>query len=817
MFGIQADFEYRAYDGAPGGNSVVQLPFTLLNLVFRKEDADHNILYALKLDSRSPLRSQLEPYIETVDWASLNFMGFALGDQMEAIAHQYVAALDPGLRLERVREFLMSGTIKDPRDPTGLSKIKIRIMLDGDWEVLFPRSTFDFVPNTGTPFNAGANQIEFRGNLDRVALRDFGIDIQYWNPAADNFKGDWRRLLKIDLLDGSKITGIHARVVLTPVVAPPKYELVPGTDQRYRPVHLTLEGVSLSYDHVDFDMGGDLSDALIDLLDDLARHTNAGLDFYKAIANDVVASVEKNLNALTPPDMPPLLDFPAEAVYGAAFGRPPADQVQFSYRPQIDIVAGTGKVRAIHFRHREWNRPLLPGGPGGLDPGGLLDPDVSVIDRIKDALNVNGFLADIFNIRIPVPRPDPAALSRRALDDVLERLGDRPFRARDAAALSLLKDGVPAAVLGCLRWADVDLRRETIHAATGAAPRDYRISAASVKALQGLERPRAAGHGRRGAPAATRDTAVFATPQGAPIGERGVASLWLTYKGLIDAWTKVPDLDLPDENDPPLPVTMGAPVGVALGYAVNFVVPNVQLAFLHAAQGFALAKPDFATAELATVYPPFGAGGQALTVRTATPTQAPHVDFTTGPRPLLVLQGLPVQLLVGNGGAAPLAARVDGTVGLRFRFLECPECVQGREATFLALLQNLICLAETGLIDIKGNPATLLQCLVHPHPVALAVDPPMAVSSVVVDDPGTFPPGGFPAGSTQETQLRALLEATLPFVLAQMIPVPVLFDLFHLVPQNIRTQPAPDGLAMAVAERGWMALVQKIPPETATT
>ena len=817
MFGIQADFEYRAYDGAPLGNSVVALAFALLNLVFRKEDTDHNVLYALRIDSRSPLRSQLEQHIATVDWASLNFIGFALGDQMEAIARQYVAALDPGLRLERVREFLMSGTIKDPRDPTGLSKIKIRIMLDGDWEVLFHRSTVDFGPNAGTPFNAETNQIEFRGNLDRVALRDFGIDIQYWNPAADNFKGDWRRLLKIDVLDGSSIKDIHARFVLTPVVAPSKYELVPGTGQQFRPVQLTIEGVSLSYDHVDFDVGGDLSDALIDLLDDLARHTNAGLDFYKAIANKVVAAVESNLNALTPPDMPPLLDFPAEALYGAAFGGPPAEQVRFSYRPQIDILKGADNARAIHFRHREWKWPLPPYGPGGLDPGGLLDPDISILDRIKDALTVNGFLADIFNIRIPVPTLDPAAISRAALDDVLERLGDRPFRTRDAALLSLLKDGVPAAVLGRLRWTDVDVRRETIHAAIAAAPRDYRISATSVQALEALERPRAARRGRRGTSAATQDRVVFATPEGAPIGERGVAALWLTYKGLTDAWTKLPDIELPDESDPPLPVTMGQPVAAALGYAVNFVVPNVQLAYLHAAQGFALAKPDFAIAELIAVYPPFGGGGQTLTVRTATPAQAPRVDFTTAPRPLLLLQGLPVQLLVGNGGGTPLAARVDAAVGLQFRFLECPECMQGREPTFLALLQNLMCLAETGLIDIKGNPATLLQCLLHPHPVALAVDPPMTVSSIVVDDAGTFPPGGFPAGSPQETQLRALLEATLPFVLAQMIPIPVLFDLFHLVPQNVRTQPAPDGPATAVAARGWMALVQKIPPETATT
>ena len=71
----------------------------VVNLLFGKEDAEHNVLYALKLDSRSALRSPLEQHIQTVDWDSLNIMEFALGDQLEALAHQYVGTLDRGLRL----------------------------------------------------------------------------------------------------------------------------------------------------------------------------------------------------------------------------------------------------------------------------------------------------------------------------------------------------------------------------------------------------------------------------------------------------------------------------------------------------------------------------------------------------------------------------------------------------------------------------------------------------------------------------------------------------------------------------------------------
>lgn len=83
--------------------------------------------------------------------------------------------------------------------------------------------------------------------------------------------------------------------------------------------------------------------------------------------------------------------------------------------------------------------------------------------------------------------------------------------------------------------------------------------------------------------------------------------------------------------------------------------------------------------------------------------------------------------------------------------------------------------------------------------MALVHDGEVAITGMAVESPGTFPPG-------TPAQVQELAAATLPKVLARMIPVPILFDLFHLVPLANRNR-EPETLK---GMQGWLTLLQPV-------
>jgi hypothetical protein len=788
------DFEYRLYDGAPAGTSVLHLAMTLVN----------PLLEGLKIRSGARLKDQLEQHIDTLDWSGLG----TFGEQAEQTVHNAVAGLDPELVLERVHEFLGSGSFTH-----NYVDYKVRLYLDGDWEVLFSDHTFGLVPGTETPIDSQSDLIRFRANLARIALRDFGIDVRYWNAAANNFEGAWLRLAKIDLVDDSKVTGIHAAVSLGIVAGQEVLQLLQTDVERFRPITFGLKGLGMSYDNVDIDLGGDVSDWILDKVKELLNRIYSGLNFYEAIANKLMERAEKEIRAAVPETLPAILHFPHEVVYGRGFERPAAEQLAFRYRPEIEIVgAAAQRARAIHFRHkqRKWILPPEIGG-GGLGDilDDLFDPDrFTILDRIKDLISIYDILgSNALDIRVPIPRPDLSGLSRDAIAKAVNTLREGPFRARDESALQLLKDGLSFDALGALRWTEVDLEKRQLTGAAARARRGVALSAQSVRALQEWRRlqtapgPRGRDRGR-----AAKGGFVFTAFGAEPLGPRALATLWLTYQAAIDLGSRLPDIDIDElyEHSPPLP-GIRQDVPAAIAYAVNSVVPNVQLGFLHAYGGLNLSAGGLPTAEFETIYPPMAGLNQAFSIRTLTPPQAPVVDFVSQAIPRMTLSALPVELVLAGASEQPLVASLDLTAGLTFEFLQCPACVQGKEEVFLDLLGNLVCLGSLGLIQLTGDVVPILQCLLHAHPIALAPDGSIAVHGLNVQATGTFPPGAIAPGSAEEQQLKALLSSTLPRVFAGMVRPPVLFDLFHLIPQSIRDTSAP-----ATAGQGWMMLMQPL-------
>ena len=63
-----------------------------------------------------------------------------------------------------------------------------------------------------------------------------------------------------------------------------------------------------------------------------------------------------------------------------------------------------------------------------------------------------------------------------------------------------------------------------------------------------------------------------------------------------------------------------------------------------------------------------------------------------------------------------------------------------------------------------------------------------------------------PGDGKVRDQLRALLTQALPDVLERLLPVPVLFDMFHVLPLTMRNREED----VLTASRGWMTLLQPI-------
>jgi hypothetical protein len=212
--------------------------------------------------------------------------------------------------------------------------------------------------------------------------------------------------------------------------------------------------------------------------------------------------------------------------------------------------------------------------------------------------------------------------------------------------------------------------------------------------------------------------------------------------------------------------------------------------------GFDLSLPSLDSATYAGVYPPL-AGQGAFSVSIATPASQPSLSLMTGGLPLLRINGLPVQLELAGSGQQPLAATVALDLQLEPVFLKCDDCVIGREASFLDLLRNLLCIARLGLIQISGNPATALECVLHLYAIALRPSGETALRQASVTAPGTFPQ------PVALAQLESLLKQVLPQALVQLAPVPILFDFFHVIPDGVRLT----SIQQVNAHSGWFTLM----------
>jgi integral membrane sensor domain MASE1 len=73
---------------------------------------------------------------------------------------------------------------------------------------------------------------------------------------------------------------------------------------------------------------------------------------------------------------------------------------------------------------------------------------------------------------------------------------------------------------------------------------------------------------------------------------------------------------------------------------------------------------------------------------------------------------------------------------------------------------------------------------------------------VSIADPGTFPQ------PSAQGQLESLLRQVLPQVFALLVPVPILFDIFHLIPDSLRL-PAEQ---LVDANKGWFTMFLPLGP-----
>lgn len=268
------------------------------------------------------------------------------------------------------------------------------------------------------------------------------------------------------------------------------------------------------------------------------------------------------------------------------------------------------------------------------------------------------------------------------------------------------------------------------------------------------------------------------------------------------AWYGGPQPLFPPRPPPPAPLPDTIPASIAssnpaavLGYAVNSVVLSAQFSFLYEAGGFNLNLDGLDAAQFAGVYPPL-AGQSPFSVTVAKPSAPPILDLKTGGYPLLQISGLPVELVLDSPNQRPLRATVNLDLQLEPIFLKCDDCVLGQEASILQLVRNLACLARLGLIQIAKNPAAVIECILHIYAIALRPRGQIFERQVSIADPGTFPQ------PSAQGQLESLLRQVLPQVFALLVPVPILFDIFHLIPDSVRL-PADQ---LVDANKGWFTM-----------
>mgnify|MGYP001593712908 FL=1 len=139
--------------------------------------------------------------------------------------------------------------------------------------------------------------------------------------------------------------------------------MVSGSGQKFRKLVVSAEDVNLSADDVDLNVGGDVSDWILDGLNSLATKIYDGLDFYQAIANKLLAFIEEELPGQLPANFPGLIDLPAETSVGQSFNAPETERKVFLFNPGVDITgsASQSSPRTIVFHHEP---PPTPGGPG---------------------------------------------------------------------------------------------------------------------------------------------------------------------------------------------------------------------------------------------------------------------------------------------------------------------------------------------------------------------------------------------------------------------------------------------------------------------
>lgn len=780
-------YEYRLYEGT--FPTLQQSDAPLLIAIFRWLDA---ALTGLTIDSRTPLQQQLSSFVANSSFFQLPL---PIMQTVVDLANQLIAQVPHDLVLPGIDQELVSGDIQNPNDPFGLTKISLRVIMRGDWQVVFGEETLGLIPRTASPFDPATKWLRFRASLETIKLLSLGLDVQIKAPI-----GGWNSIAQFGVADGSYLSGVHADVSLQPIIGIGPYELVAGSGQKFHGFSFTAAGLDLSNEHAQVDLINAPIGWILDAINYLCTHLYGGLNIYQAIAKRVLDQAQAQLLALVPANPPPLLDLPSEEVYGEALGIPPAQRVTVDYNQTYDVIGPENQPRP---RTLSWQGA----GPLFIPPPVFADGSVGILAnpnwwqdwraRLVDSIRIDQLIGYDPRIGGTVPAVDLSAFSPAVITQTVEALARRQFLARDLAAMHLLRQGVPAAVVGGLSWREVDLAAGSLQVRTVTGTTTYKLSADSAGALGQFGKPATGG-------------SVFVTSDGTPLGLTGITGLASSYRLILGLGGNIqfppppgpapgPPSALPDTIPPPL--SQLSPLAV-LGYAVDAFVPLEQFALLGQAGGFNLALAGLDSAAFAAVYPPLsGHGTFAMTMLGSPGT--PSVDFGTGGLPGLRLPNTAISLELSGPGQQPLTLTASLDIELTPAFLQCSDCARGRGAAFLDLVRDILCLADLGLLQLSSDRTRVLNCVLYLYAMTLQPTGQVAEQGVSVNSTGTFP------APTAAGQLPGLLGQLLPKLVSQIEPVPVLFDYFHLVPDTVRSS----ANQQVIAHDGWCTvLIPLLPP-----
>jgi len=804
---MPAGYEYRLYEGTLPSASLQTQPsllaaFSWLNLALK----------GLAIDSRSPLQRQLRNFVNNNPLFHLQITpNQSLADVLNSLLDQ----IPPNLQLQGIDQELISGDIENPNDPFHLTTVSLRVIMRGDWQIVFGPTTVDVVSGEPSSFDPATKQLRILASLETCKLLSLGLDVQAKFPI-----GGWNSVAQFGVADGSYVSGLHANLALQPLIGTESYELVVGSGEQFRGFSFTVASLELSNDGAQIDLINAPIGWILDGINYLLTHLYGGLNIYQAIARRVLDRAQAQLLALVPANPPPLLDLPVDEVYGEAFGIPVSQRVTVHYNQAYDLIGPASQPQPRTLIWRGAPPSLVPPVFVGDDFGILANPNwwQDWRSRIIDSIRIDQLIGYDPRNPGPIPTVDVSSLTPTVISEAVGALADPELAARDLAVMSLLRDGVPAPVVGGLGWNEVEVSASSLHVKGLAGTTEYKLTPASIKALRQLGQQAAAARKTSAAamvkppPSATRGRAqlppagfVFVTADGTPLGLSGVAALASAYNLAVKVNSGVVRFPPPPGPAPgspaALPDTIPAPLSqlkpvATLGYAVTRLVPQFQFVVLGETGGFNLSLPDLDSATYSAVYPPL-AGQSTFSISMLGSPAAPAVDFSTNGLPVLRLGGVPIHLQLSGTGQQPLTVTADLAMDLVPSFLKCSDCVRGKEASFLELVRNIICLADLGLIRISADRVRVLDCILYLYAMTLQPNGAVAQQNLNISGTGTFPQ---PADANQ---LPNLLGQLLPALVGQMVPVPVLFDFFHLIPDTVRSS----ANQQVVAHDGWFTLL----------